>query len=97
VHAGDDLASAAQQVLGFSSRGRKGKEVTVAAIPRLASPRLVALLATLQTADATPVNPEPFGTGSAGFGALEAALTAAAAARAEIAAALPRVPEDRLR
>lgn len=97
MHSGDDLASAAQRVLGFSSRSRKGKEVTVAAIPHLASPRLAALLAAIQTADAAPSNPGSAATGSVGFDALETALAAAAAARAEIAAALPRVPEERLR
>jgi hypothetical protein len=97
VHSGDDLASATQRVLGFSSRSRKGKEVTVAAVPQLATPRLAALLAAVQAADAAPLNPEPFGTGGGAWEALEAALAAAAAARAEIAAALPRVPEDRLR
>ena len=98
MHFGDDLASAAQRVLGYSSRGRKGREVTVAAVPQLATPRLAALLAALQAADAAASNPAPPAASSGGaLEALETALAAAAAARAQIAAALPRVPEDRLR
>ena len=98
MHSGDDLASAAQRVLGFSSRGRKGKEVTVAAAPQLATPRLASLLAALQTADTAALNTgPPAASGSGVLEALETLLAAAAAARADIAAALPRVPEDRLR
>lgn len=52
VHSGDDLTSAAQRVLGFRSRSRKGKEVEVEPIPQLATPLLRQLLAALEAAQA---------------------------------------------
>jgi hypothetical protein len=97
VHSGDDVASAVQRVLGFSSRSRKGKEVTVAPIPQLATPRLRALLAALQAADAAAMNPGSAADGGAAAAAVEAVLAAVASARADVVAGLPCVPEDRLR
>ncbi len=44
MHSGDDLASAAERVLGFRKRSRKRKEVVVERITELASSEFVALL-----------------------------------------------------
>lgn len=44
MHSGDDLASAAERVLGFEKTSRKGKAVSVEPLPGVATPELRAAL-----------------------------------------------------
>lgn len=87
VHSGDDLASAAERVLGFQKTSRKGKAVSVEALPGVATDELRAALAGVMGAphpgacggndgspDRSSATEEAGGSGSGGSGAVTGRL-----------------------
>ena len=66
MHSGDDLASAAERVLGCTKRSRKGKEVFIPPLPKLATPQLAALLAAAVGDGAVPGDAAGKGAASSG-------------------------------